>query len=139
MSMLKILKRVLFFFKRDVIPQKYNCVIRCGVIAVVVLICVSVNKRTITFTHFDQEAGVKCLLDGEVGKLNFTCKSDNLIGVSIKKVSPEKKTWHYSNKDGGVDVSREGYSKGIMFTVSGDMFKGVKKFKIPTGGTPLTK
>lgn len=115
----------------DVINKKYNNHIRAVVILALIGVATNLKGDVVTLKHFDEESGVSCVLVGSVDSPKFTCESDNLIGLNLKKISPVTKTWHYKTKFGGVDISRKGYSKGIEFTATSNMFNGEKVFKMP--------
>lgn len=126
--MLERIKERLF---SNVIPRRYNTVIRGGVICLCFIGFLNTGGEVITFKHFDQESGVTCVLFGDESSPDFECHNDNLIGLNLREVSPVRKTWHYSLKDGYVDVVRQGYSKGMSFIATSDKFKGEKKFNLP--------
>ena len=125
------LNKIKTVLKSEVIPKKYNLFVRAIVVGVVVIIGLNINGKTITFTHFDQEAGVRCLLSGAIDNPSFTCSNDPLLGKELSSVSPIKKMWNYSSSSGEIQVVRDGYSKGLEFSISGSMFDGKRVFKMP--------
>ncbi|MGR5368492.1 hypothetical protein [Photobacterium damselae] len=114
-----------------IVSNRYDLLIRSGVLIACGSVFCSMRGETITLKHFDEESGVDCLLSGDAISPSLVCKNDNLIGVGLDKISPVEKIWHYRMKGSSVDIARVGYSKGIEFVATGSMFKGEKTYKMP--------
>lgn len=65
---------------------------------------IDANLNGVSFTHFDQELAISCILDETALGVEWSCKKNQ--AVDLMRFNPEPKYWIYESKDGEVKVTR---------------------------------
>jgi len=96
--------------KKNIVNPKYRKLLWALIIAVSAALWVptlmkmNANINGVSFTHFDQELAISCVLDESSLGVSWECKSNQ--NLDFDKYNPEAKNWVYDTDDGEVVVSR---------------------------------
>ncbi|CAH7381189.1 hypothetical protein VCHA53O466_40427 [Vibrio chagasii] len=114
--------------KRNVVNPKYRkliwfvITIASTALWVPTIFKVNANANGVSFTHFDQELAISCILDESSRGVEWECKENQRLHYD--RYNPEAKTWVYDTEHGEVTVTRSISFGDVRLTVKHPRIRG---------------